>query len=305
MFFYFKLQFKLIIRHISDFGIHPAIGFIICLFAHIGLSVYIFSATDFAKYVYILLPLSFILNFSEVSRNNFLKSIFSNEKFQRIRILENGFIVLPYLIVLLLYSEYVSALTLILFTIFFAFVTIQLPLNRVIPTPFYKVPFEFTVGFRNTVYVLFISWVLTIIAVKTGNFNLGIFSLLLVVLSIFTYFLNTEKEFFVWIYNLSARNFLLRKVRMALLFSTLLCLPVIIPLCIFFFEEMKIIIGLQLLSYLYLVAIVLAKYSRFPSQINLPETIIFTLCITFPPFLFVFIPFFYFKSVKQLKLLLE
>jgi hypothetical protein len=41
--------------------------------------------------------------------------------------------------------------------------------------PFYKYPFEFTVGFRTNYFMFFITYFLAIMAIHVDNFNLGIF----------------------------------------------------------------------------------------------------------------------------------
>jgi hypothetical protein len=139
------------------------------------------------------------------------------------------------------------------------------------------------------------------LGISVGNFNLGVFSLLLIFFLATTYYTSPEKEYFVWIYKLTPRGFLIDKIKTALWFSTLLCLPVTIALCFFFLKNIHIVLGLQVLCYLYLATMILAKYSRFPGQVNLPEIGIMALSIWFPPILLGIIPYFYIKSVKRLQ----
>ena len=178
-------------------------------------------------------------------------------------------------------------------------------LNVTIPTPFSKNPFEFTVGFRKTFYVFPIAYFLTYISVTVGNFNLGVFSMLLIGITCFSYYSKTENEYFVWNYKLSSKEFLIEKTKTCLIYFTTLSLPVIIALSISFFREIDILIIFILLCYAYLTAIVLAKYSSFPNEMNMSQGILIAISFMFPPILLVFIPIFYSQSVKKLNTVLN
>jgi len=112
----------------------------------------------------------------------------------------------------------------------------------VIPTPFSQKPFEFMVGFRNTFYLIAFAYTLTIIAVHADNFNLGVFSLLLVLLLAAGYNSNSENSFYVWQFALSPFRFLYYKIKLSLWHSFLLCSPVILILCIFHFERTGVLL---------------------------------------------------------------
>ncbi len=137
-------------------------------------------------------------------------------------------------------------------------------------------------------------------SIYADNFNLGIAALILVFLICITFYLNPENEFYVWIFNLSPGKFLVKKILTALLYSTMISLPVAMALMIFYPGEILVTGGFLLAGYLYLATIILAKYSSFPHQINLPQFLILTVTVWFPPLLIAVIPFFYRQSVKRL-----
>jgi hypothetical protein len=141
-------------------------------------------------------------------------------------------------------------------------------------------------------------------SVYADNFNLGIAALILTFLICITFYLNPENEFYVWIFNSLPGKFLFGKLKTAIVYSTFLTLPVVIVLMIFFVDKTLIIAGFQLLGYIYLSVIILAKYSSFPHQVNLPQFIILALSVWFPPLLIAVIPFFYRQSVKRLNKIL-
>jgi hypothetical protein len=179
------------------------------------------------------------------------------------------------------------------------------PSNFVIPTPFGKKPFEFVVGFRKSFYIFPIAYFLTYAAIMVGNFNLGLFSILMIAISCISYYTTTESDYYVWIYKLSPQKFLLHKIKLCLLFFILLTLPILLPMSIFFWDKAVILLALLLSCSLYLTTILLAKYSAFPKQMNLIQGLIMALCVAFPPTLLFVIPYFYKKSVQQLKSVLS
>lgn len=303
--YYFRLQYKMLNRHISDFGLHPLTGYLISTAGFAALSIYLFSKTEFADYIYITIAISLILKLCESTRNEFLKSCFTSGMFHKIRFSENIIVILPFLIFLIYRQSYTPLLLLLVSANLLAFLNLSSQFQFTIPTPFFKRPFEFITGFRKTFYIFFLAYIFTIIAVSVANFNLGIFSLILVFLISLSFYTEPEKEYFVWIHNLSPERFLLNKIRTALLFSTYLSLPIIVAMGIFFFINIKIIFVFQALGYAMLTTIILAKYSAYPGKINIPQTALLALCLYLPAFLIGIIPYFYLQSIKRLKEYLE
>jgi hypothetical protein len=179
--------------------------------------------------------------------------------------------------------------------------SIKTGINFTIPTPFYKKPFEFTVGFRNTFYIFPIAYILTCIAISVDNFNLGIFSLLLVFLVAFSFYTQPENEYFVWSFALTPKQFIIEKIKTALLFTSIVSLPIVLTLCFFYYTNIDALIAFYIIGCIFLITIISAKYSAYPDQINLPEGIIIAICISFPPLLLVFAPYFYLKAIKKLQ----
>jgi len=118
---YFGLQLIMFKRQLIEFGLNPILGFIIILTAFYGFSIYLFSKVDYANYIYILIALSAIFQYSEIKRNDFLKFIYSKNSYFKIRILENLIIVVPFIIFLCYRVELYSVLLLIVGSILFSF----------------------------------------------------------------------------------------------------------------------------------------------------------------------------------------
>ena len=288
-----------------DFGLPILIGYTLLSLAFIIFSNYLFEKTDFANYIFGLIALSFISKFSEPKRNDFLKSIFNKKKYKNLRIVENIIYCIPFTLFLVYKKQFVFSLILNLLVIIFTLLNFSSNINITIPTPFSKKPFEFTVGFRKTFYVFPIAYFLTYISVSVENFNLGVFSLLLIGMTCFSYYSKIENEYFVWNYNLSSKEFLLEKTKTCLIYFSLLSSPIIITLAIYFFDEIDILIVFFLLCYAYLTAIVFAKYSSFPNEMNMSQGILIVTSFMFPPILLIFIPLFYSQSIKKLNMILN
>jgi hypothetical protein len=303
--FYFSLQYRMLNRQLTDFGLHPLAGYLLLVLSFTGLSFYLFLKTEFAVYVYFFLAIGFIYVLSESGRNSFLKSCFKTIDYYTIRIIENSLLALPFAAFLLFKSEFLPTLVLMIASGVLVIFNFRNTFNFTIPTPFSKKPFEFIVGFRNAFYAFILAYFLAFMAVTAVNFNLGIFALLVQLFICFTFYTNPESEFYVWIFSTSPAGFLAHKIKVALLYSTLLCLPVVAVLCIFFPENIAAILGFQSLGYLYLVTVILAKYAAFPNKMNLPQALVIAFSISFPPLLIGVIPYFFIQSVKSLKEILE
>lgn len=299
--YYLQLQYKLLNRRLIDFGLPPWAGYSLACLGFLGGSVYLFLRVDFAPYIYGILALSIVLLHGNVRRNEFLKIGYPGIDYLKIRLLENLAIASPFIAFLCFKQHYLIAGLLLLGSIGAVWLNFSNRIQFTLPTPFSKTPFEFLVGFRSNFGLNLLACFLLIIALQVDNFNLGIFALLLVFLISLGYYGTPEAQFYVWIYQLDARRFLMHKLKTALLHSSILTLPIAVCLVAFYPENWWIILAVLLLGYLYLTCMVFAKYLNFPHKINLAQSIVIGMGFWFPPLLLGIIPFFYTKSLQKLK----
>lgn len=302
---YFELQLVMTNRKIKEAGVNPALGYFLGLIAFVLLAEYLFHKTEFAKYLVILACLSFQFKLSEKNRTDFLMSTFGDQLNNKIRILENLIVCIPFVSILAYKNLFLEAIILFLCSIIIALFSFRTSLNFTIPTPFSKNPFEFTAGFRKTYLIFPLAYALSIIAINVGNFNLGIFSMLLMFLITLSYYSKPEEEFYVWVHADTPKSFLMKKMIIATKNSTLLTIPIFLGLLIFYPAENISILLFLFIGILFLWTMVLAKYSAFPSEINLPEGIIIAFALSFPPLILLIIPYFYTKSIRNLRLILN
>ncbi len=299
--YYLYLQIKMFIRKLKDLGFDPVAGLILLFIVFIGFSFFLFYKTSYADYLYILVALGALSQLSERNRNDFLKSVFNHLTYLKLRLAENLLVTAPFIMFLLFKQLYISALILTVASSLLALVNIATSISTTIPTPFYHKPFEFTIGFRNTFSLFIFSYFLTYMSVSAGNFNLGGFALLLNFGVIISYFTKLENEYYIWVFNITPGRFLIQKIKTAILYSTILIFPVIIALGIFFNNNLEILLILILPGYIYLITVIMAKYSSYPHEVNLPQALLIGISLLFPPVLLVLIPFFYIQSTKRLK----
>jgi hypothetical protein len=302
---YFKLQLRILNRHLIEFGVNPGLVYVVVVFLFYHLSIKLFNEITYAPIVYTFISISFIVKIAEEDKVKFLKSVFTKEVFLKIRFIENIFISIPFLAFLLFYKEFLFSVILFSISLLFVFINFNRKSNFTIKTPFYKHPFEFCVGFRKTFLVNIFAFFLCFMAIKVNNLGLGIFSFLLIQLTCLLFYTEPENSYFVWIYSMNAKEFIRYKFRIIVLYSSILCLPIIISLLIFFPTEYALIIGILCLSYLFILTAMLAKYAAFPDKITIREGVILAFLAWFPPILILVIPYLYFESVKKLNTILK
>jgi hypothetical protein len=288
-------------RQLSDFGLNPVLGYIIIAGAFIGISNYVFLKTPYAAYIYAVVALVVINNLAGVNRNNFLRACFSGVRYVAIRTIENTAVALPFIAFQVYNHNYLAAILLLVCSALLVFTKPVNRFNFTLPTPFYSYPFEFTAGFRKTFHLIILAYFLMGIAAVISNFHLGLFALIVVLLICLSYYTEPEGDFFVWIYSRNASSFILNKVKILLLYTTLLSLPITLTLLLLFPGNALIIIGIQCLGYIYIITALLGKYANFPENMILPEIILFVISFVFPPLLIGVLPYFYIKSQKKLK----
>ncbi|PID93241.1 MAG: ABC transporter permease [Bacteroidetes bacterium] len=301
---YFQLQRKMLNRKIIDFGVPLPVAYILLPVLFSLFSLYLFRKTEFAPYLYGLLGLSLTLRLSEYHRNFFLRSIFSKKRYRMVRIMENLTVAMPFTLFLIYHTSFLLSLLLNLLVVIVALFTFRMANGITIPTPFGKRPFEFTIGFRKSFYLFPIAYFLTYMAGAVENFNLGIFAMLLIGITCLSYYVNVEKVYFVWNYNLSAKKFLWEKVKTGLLYFALLSVPSLIALSLYFPTEITLLLLFFMLCCIYLITIIFAKYTSFPKEIGLLQGILMVVSFLFPPILLLLIPLFYLQAVQRLQKIL-
>lgn len=302
---YLLLQCRMNNRKLRDAGMPPVLGYVLVLLAFVSLSYYLFSKSQYAQYIYPLLALTLLTPLAETRRCEFLKTTFGDAQYSKLRILENLILVLPFVLFLLYKQVFLLAGVLPVAAALLALNTYSNSLQYTIPTPFGRKPFEFAVGFRGTFFLYIIAYGLAGIAAAVGNFNLGIFALLMVFAITLSYYGAPEDEYYVWQHSYSPKAFLLMKYKTAVQYATLLSLPAIAILTIAFYTDIHYILRFQLLGYAYIACMIAAKYSAYPNEMNVPQAVLLAFAICFPPVLLIVFPYFVTRALQRLQPILK
>jgi len=129
--------------------------------------------------------------------------------------------------------------------------------------------------------------------------------MLLVFMVVLSYYSKLENEYYIWSFNLSPKQFLTDKMKTGLFNTTLMCIPILIALGIFFSAELETLLTFLIMCYAYLATLILAKYSVYPNEMNIPQGVLIAISLIFPPMLIGIIPYFYIQSTKKLNTMLE
>ncbi|MFK7904984.1 MAG: hypothetical protein AB8B69_07665 [Chitinophagales bacterium] len=302
--FYFSLQYKRICRHLQAAGFNSYLGLVLIVLLFFALSYAFFERVPYPQYVYPFLAWSVVNAFGGIQRNEFLKNCFSEKDYPKIRLIENLIAVTPFFLFLIFKQEYLLALSIHPIA---AGISCFNKVNRfqvVMPTPFYKYPFEFTMGFRQYYWLFAAAYLLTIISLVVGNFNIGAFCLLFIFLSCLGFYSKPEPLFYIWIHAATPAKFLKQKMGIAVLYSLVLSLPIFLSLLFFYPDNARIVLLFEALGIVYIFTVLLGKYAYYPSEVNVIPMILITLSIFLPPISLAVIPYFYFKAKQNLQYIL-
>lgn len=299
--FYFLLQWTRLSRWFKEKGVYPILGVILSAIVFVGLSKMLFYKISYASWVYVSLGWFYTFKFCDESRNSNLRQIFKDKDRRIVRLLENGFLAIPFFIFLCIEGNYIFAIVFFLGALLLSFVVFNFGSKFVIPTPFRKYPFDSIVGFRKTFLIIIALYLLLMIAVHVGNYNLGLVSYGSLYLSAMSFYLKPEPPYFVNIFSYKTLSFLRHKIINAVICAIILGLPAFLILNYFFLDKWFLCTLVTVGGLIFLVTSIFAKYSEFPQEIKLIPAFMFSLCFIFPPLLLLIMPMFYFQAKKKLE----
>ena len=303
--FYFRLQFKRIIRLLAYLGVNPAFGIILSVILFTALVKFTFHKTEYASWIIFGVVVMLLFRLSDGNRNAMLKNTFSQDSHKLLRIVENCIIAIPFQIFLAYEAEVVAVLFIIPLILIFPFINTSQLWSKTFPTPFKKWPFEFIVGFRKSFWMIALAYFLVLKALQVNNYYLGIFGLALIFVTSMTYYQNPESIYYVWIHKHKFRQFILRKFVISVICVSILSFIALIAMLFGFPENWSTSVTVYLVGYVFVGSMIVAKYSAYPYEMNVPQGIFYALSLLFPPMLLVTIWIFYSKSKKRLEHILE
>jgi len=302
--YFFHLQVKRMHRTIGDWGLNPWLIYIGAPLLFAGGSVALFSRTAYASCIYVGIAAAALLQLCSSTRLRFLRQVFDRPTYWRIRMLENMLMIVPFMVFFLCRVEAWFVLGLLVLAVAAVPLRMGSAGTTALPTPFSGHPFEFAVGFRTSVGVLLVAYVLMVVGIWVGNGHLSIATLLLVVLVCANYYAWSEPLLYVWVYRLTPRSFLWLKVKTACRYLTIVLLPMVLAVACFFPDKWLIVLAVVAVGYGYIALAVLAKYTAFPRGVSIPQGILMAVSLVLPPLLLVSIPYFFRQAKNNISLIL-
>ena len=220
-----------------------------------------------------------VSRFSSKDRNDALKRMSGMLIYRKIRFVENGLGVSPFVIYLLYERAMWEAFACLLIGVGISFLVWRVLVVRAIPTPFRKLPYEGIAGFRRYFTVFIILYLVSIQGLRVGNFNLALVSLAATYLMQLSFYMIKERVYFVWIYSLERGAFLKQKWLYAQFISLGISLPLAALIAIFHPGEWLLILGAVLVGHLWISAAIFAKYGVFPKEMNVAQVFLFILSL--------------------------
>jgi hypothetical protein len=104
---------------------------------------------------------------------------------------------------------------------------------------------------------------------------------------------------------MNPQRFIRQKLKMACIQVSLLVFPIAVTLSVFYFELVLYVLLFLLLGYCFLMTMIVAKYSVYPNEMSLLESLLLVFCVPCPPLLLFVFPYFYSKSKEALKSYLQ
>ena len=292
-------------RSLEAIGIYPLLAYVFVIPVFVLLSKLVFIKIEFADWLYFFIALIFVFKLSDDRRIEQLSLTFQKINYLKIRLIENCLISLPFVIYLFYEKCWLVGGGLLAIALLLSFYRNKSVFNRAIPTPFRKMPFEFTIGFRKSLLVLLGVVLVMVKAVQVDNFYLALFGLAVWFLIFCSYYFDPEKRYFVWMFDMNVNQFLKHKIKFGIIASLIMTLPMVSGLILVNPDKYLFVLAVECIGLLVVVSIILAKYSAYPHQINLPQLILFILSLFFPFFLFFSIPIFYTQARRKLSRILR
>lgn len=286
---------------VCSLGLHPLINYSIIIAGFAGVSHTLFLHQTRYLAAYVLIVLQLLSMQSKPAYNEFLKQQYSRRDYYRIRLLENLITALPFVLMLFFSANYYLALGVLFASVFFALRSKRVSWQIVIPTPFFRHPFEFIAGFRLSWWLVLGGYYLTYISIIHANFGIGIF--VIYALGVLTALFHSYPEdmHYVWIFNCKASEFLRYKLLVAWAYTSLLSLPVLLALGLAYPDKLGLIFAAYGLSLAVVATGVFSKYAAFPHELSLREGLPLMFAIMFPPLLLLMVPYFYLNASKHLQ----
>ncbi len=281
--YHFELQLTRLKRWFAYIGIHPLAGTAVASLLFIVMAQVLFYKTSYAPYLLIGIGMSINIKLGEARRNEMMHLLHGKTTSRQIRVYENLIVATPFILYLLYETQWWMSIVMLILAVGSALLKFRQGINWTIPTPYRKLVFEYTRGFRKNLWLIILLYFVFGQSIVVQNFNLSIVCLIALSLLGMSFMMKIEQHYFIWLYRESAQSFLLLKWRISIIAMTILTLPILIMVLYTYPDQWILILSVYLVGLLYQGFGILAKYSSYPRELSLVKSIIFVISLLFPP----------------------
>ena len=281
--YHFELQLIRLKRWFDYIGIHPIVGVVIASLLFIVGAQLLFYKTSYAAYILIALGMSIILKLSDTGRNEMIHLLYGKANSRQIRAYENLIVASPFVLYLLYEAQWWMALVMLVLSVGSALMRFKQGISWAIPTPYRRLVFEYTIGFRKNLWLIILFYFVFGQSIAVQNFNLSMVSLIALSLLGMSFLMRNEHHYFIWIYTKSVRSFLLHKLKISLIAVSVLILPVVAIMLYTYTDQWFLILTAYLIGLWYQGFGILTKYSSYPRELSLVKAIVFIISLMCPP----------------------
>ncbi|PRD47053.1 hypothetical protein [Sphingobacterium haloxyli] len=299
--YYFQLQYQVFRRQIEDIGLPFLVGLLLFGLLYILLFAITIRAPQYTPWLLGYVSISLLYKLTNPNRVDFLKNIFTRQKFLITRCGENIACISPFIPIAIYGREWLLTILLITLSLIFTVISVRRVEIRSTPTPFRSSAFEFVIFFRRLWLLLLIGYALACISIYYGNINLPFVLLGIVMLMALGAYDIIEDEYIVWNNARSASGFIKNKIHMGCVQLSIIVMPLVLLLLLFgtsmfFWAILSWISGLLLL-----ILVVLMKYAAYPRPVGITEAIACVIIVMMPLLVVVAYPYYYKKAVQNLE----
>lgn len=299
--YYFQLQYQIFRRQIEDTGLPFVIGLFLLILLYVALYFITIQYPQYAPLVLVYASIALLYKLTNPNRVDFLKNIFTKQRFLTIRLAENTTCVLPFILIPIYEKEWWLAAFLVVLSLIFTIISIRRIEIRNLPTPFRSSAFEFIIFFRRLWLLLIICYTLACISIYYDNINLPIVLSGVVILMVLGAYDIIEDEYIIWNNARSASSFIKNKIHVGSLQLSILIAPFMLLMILFGTSLFFWIVLCWISGLLLLILVILMKYAAYPRSVGITEAIGCMVIVMMPLLLVAAYPYYYKKAVRNLK----
>ena len=292
-----RLRFE---RWLTEIGIIPWIAYLLIPVLYILFLYLLFHKTETASIILCGLALFAVSKLSEERRVDFLKTLYA-EKYIKIRAVENGILLTPFLLALIIKSAWVESIVLLIAGFSLCFWNGKSIISKSRFKLFSHTPFEFTSNFRISFPIVLLIYISAGMGFYVSNYNLSAFCLGAIFFVTMMYYGQQEIKYFIWIYDKTTDGFIKHKILTAWKYGLMIAAPILITFLILAPEYWMILLLIVLSGLANLVNIIIIRYAVYPKEYGLLDSLAIVFGVMAPPCILFTAPYYYKKLDNTIK----